>query len=104
MRRLAEVAGEVFVGRPGPAHHSLVGCIREPRVLLERTIPAIADGRREVLRGMLELLEIAAGIATSSCLRLRGDFQPIAVAPRIRGERSDTHVGTFTYLPSRRRA
>ena len=46
MRRLAELAAEGVVGRPAPTHYSIMGYILEPRELLERTVPAIAERMR----------------------------------------------------------
>lgn len=47
MRRLAELAGEGFVGRPAPTHYSTMGYILDPTELLEKTAPAIAARMRE---------------------------------------------------------
>jgi len=46
MRRLAELAGEGLVGRPAPTHYSTMGYILDPRELVEKTAPAIADRMR----------------------------------------------------------
>jgi D-proline reductase (dithiol) PrdB len=46
MRRLTELAGEGFVGRPAPRHYSIMGYILEPTVLVEDTAPAIAERMR----------------------------------------------------------
>jgi D-proline reductase (dithiol) PrdB len=46
MRRLAELAGEGAVGRPAPTHYSVMGFILEPRELVEKTAPAIAERMR----------------------------------------------------------
>jgi len=46
MRRLAELAGERFVGRPAPTHYSTMGYILDPKDLLETTAPAIAARMR----------------------------------------------------------
>lgn len=46
MRRLAELAGEGFVGRPAPTHYSTMGYILEPTELVEKTAPAIAGRMR----------------------------------------------------------
>ena len=46
MRRLAELAGEGFVGRPARTHYSLMGYILEPEELIEKTAPAIAERMR----------------------------------------------------------
>jgi len=46
MRRLAELAGEGVVRRPAPTHYSIMGYILEPKVLVERTAPAIAGRMR----------------------------------------------------------
>ncbi|HKA44946.1 MAG TPA: glycine/sarcosine/betaine reductase selenoprotein B family protein [Burkholderiales bacterium] len=43
MRRLAELAGEGFVGRPAPTHYSIMGYILEPKELVEKTAPAIVE-------------------------------------------------------------
>ena len=43
MRRLAELANEGFVGRPAPTHYSVMGYILEPKELVEKTAPAIAE-------------------------------------------------------------
>lgn len=43
MRRLAELADEQFVGRPAPTHYSMMGYILEPRELVEKTAPSIAE-------------------------------------------------------------
>ena len=43
MRRLAELAGEGFVGRPALTHYSIMGYILEPKELVEKTAPAIAE-------------------------------------------------------------
>ena len=42
MRRLSELAGEV-IGRPAPTHYSMMGYILEPKELIEKTAPAIAE-------------------------------------------------------------
>jgi D-proline reductase (dithiol) PrdB len=47
MRRLAELAGEGFVGRPAPTHYSTMGYILEPTELVEKTAPAIAGRMRD---------------------------------------------------------
>jgi D-proline reductase (dithiol) PrdB len=46
MRRLAELAGEGVVGRPARIHYSLMGYILEPKELIEKTAPAIAERLR----------------------------------------------------------
>jgi D-proline reductase (dithiol) PrdB len=46
MRRLTELAGEDVVGRPAPTHYSMMGYILEPKVLVEKTAPAIAERMR----------------------------------------------------------
>ena len=46
MRRLAELAGERVVGRPASTHYSVMGCILEPKELVEETAPAIAERMR----------------------------------------------------------
>jgi D-proline reductase (dithiol) PrdB len=46
MRRLAELAQERVVGRPAPAHYSIMGYILEPTVLVNETAPAIAEPMR----------------------------------------------------------
>ena len=46
MRRLAELAGEGLVGRPAPTHYSTMGYILDPRELVGKTAPAIADRMR----------------------------------------------------------
>jgi D-proline reductase (dithiol) PrdB len=46
MRRLAELAGEGVVGRPARTHYSLMGYILEPKELIEKTAPAIAERLR----------------------------------------------------------
>jgi D-proline reductase (dithiol) PrdB len=46
MRRLAELAAEGFVGRPAPTHYSTMGYILDPRELVEKTAPAIAERMR----------------------------------------------------------
>lgn len=43
MRRLAELADEGVVGRPAPTHYSVMGYILEPKELVEKTAPAIAE-------------------------------------------------------------
>ena len=47
MRRLTELAGEGFVGRPAPTHYSTMGYILEPGELIQKTAPAIAERMRE---------------------------------------------------------
>ena len=46
MRRLAELAGEGVVGRAAPTHYSVMGFILEPKELVEKTAPAIAERMR----------------------------------------------------------
>ena len=46
IRRLAELAVEGVVGGPAPTHYSIMGYILEPSVLLEQTVPAIAERLR----------------------------------------------------------
>ena len=46
MRRLAELAGEGFVGQPAPRHYSTMGYILEPTELVTKTAPAIAERMR----------------------------------------------------------
>lgn len=46
MRRLAELADEGVVGRPAPIHYSVMGYILEPKELVEKTAPAIAERMR----------------------------------------------------------
>ena len=46
MRRLAELAREGVVGRPAPTHYSIMGYILEPKELVEKTAPAIAERMR----------------------------------------------------------
>ena len=46
MRRLAELAGEGIVGRPAPNHYSIMGYILEPKEMVEKTAPAIAEQMR----------------------------------------------------------
>ncbi len=46
MRRLAELAEEGVVGRPAPTHYSIMGYILEPKELVEKTAPAIAERMR----------------------------------------------------------
>ncbi|MFI5372042.1 MAG: hypothetical protein ACHQ52_10830 [Candidatus Eisenbacteria bacterium] len=46
MRRLAELVDMGVVGRSAPTHYSLMGYILDPRELLERTIPAMAERMR----------------------------------------------------------
>jgi D-proline reductase (dithiol) PrdB len=41
-RRLGELAGEGFVGRPAPSHYSIMGYILRPEELETKTAPAIA--------------------------------------------------------------
>ena len=43
MRRLVELAEEGFVGRPAPTHYSMMGYILEPKELVEKTAPAMAE-------------------------------------------------------------
>ncbi len=46
MRRLKELADEGVVGRPAPTHYSTMGYILEPKELVEKTAPAIAECMR----------------------------------------------------------
>jgi D-proline reductase (dithiol) PrdB len=46
MRRLTELASEGLVGRPAPTHYSVMGYILEPKELIEKTAPAIAERMR----------------------------------------------------------
>jgi D-proline reductase (dithiol) PrdB len=46
MRRLSELAQAGIVGRSAPRHYSIMGYILEPAVLLEQTMPAIAEEMR----------------------------------------------------------
>jgi hypothetical protein len=46
MRRLTELAQAGIVGRSAPRHYSIMGYILEPAVLLEQTMPAIAEEMR----------------------------------------------------------
>ena len=46
MRRLAELAAEGFVGRPAPTHYSVMGYILDPKELVEKTAPAVAERMR----------------------------------------------------------
>ena len=46
MRRLTELAAEGFVGRPAPTHYSVMGYILEPKELIEKSAPAIAERMR----------------------------------------------------------
>jgi len=46
MRRLAELADQGVVGRPAGRHYSLMGFILDPGVLVEETVPAIAERMR----------------------------------------------------------
>ena len=46
MRRLAELAAEGFVGRAARTHYSTMGYILDPRELIEKTAPAIAERMR----------------------------------------------------------
>jgi D-proline reductase (dithiol) PrdB len=46
MRRLAELAGEAFVGRPAPTHYSLMGYILDATELVGTAAPAIASRMR----------------------------------------------------------
>jgi D-proline reductase (dithiol) PrdB len=46
MRRLAELAAEGFIGRPAHTHYSTMGYILEPKELVEKTAPAIAERMR----------------------------------------------------------
>src|SRR4051812_3602068 len=46
MRRLTELASEGFVGRPAYTHYSVMGYILEPKELVEKTAPAIAERMR----------------------------------------------------------
>src|SRR4029453_15762353 len=43
MRRLVELAREGFIGRAAPTHYSIMGYILEPKELVEKTAPAIAE-------------------------------------------------------------
>jgi D-proline reductase (dithiol) PrdB len=46
MRRLTELASEGLVGRPASTHYSVMGYILEPKELIEKTAPAIAERMR----------------------------------------------------------
>jgi D-proline reductase (dithiol) PrdB len=46
MRRLLELADKGFVGRPALTHYSTMGYILEPKELVEKTAPAIAECMR----------------------------------------------------------
>ena len=46
MRRLADLAAEGFVGRPAATHYSIMGYILEPKDLVEKTMPALAERMR----------------------------------------------------------
>jgi len=46
MRRLSELAREGVVGRPAATHYSMMGYILDPRELIEKTAPAIAERMR----------------------------------------------------------
>jgi D-proline reductase (dithiol) PrdB len=46
MRRLTELAHEGIVGRPASRHYSIMGYILDPKLLVEETVPTIADGMR----------------------------------------------------------
>jgi D-proline reductase (dithiol) PrdB len=47
MRRLAELAAEGVVGCPAATHYSTMGYILEPKELVEKTAPAIAERMRD---------------------------------------------------------
>lgn len=46
LRRLAELAANGVVGRSAPTHYSMMGFILEPKELVEKTAPAIAERMR----------------------------------------------------------
>ena len=46
MRRLTELTAEGLVGRPAPTHYSVMGYILEPKELVEKSAPAIAERMR----------------------------------------------------------
>jgi len=46
MRRLIELARDGIVGQPAPNHYSLMGYILEPTVLVEETVPTLAERMR----------------------------------------------------------
>jgi len=46
MRRLTELASEGLVGRAASTHYSVMGYILEPKELIEKTAPAIAERMR----------------------------------------------------------
>jgi D-proline reductase (dithiol) PrdB len=46
-RRLTELADAGFVGRAAPTHYSIMGYILEPKILVEKTAPAIAERMRD---------------------------------------------------------
>ena len=54
MRRLVELWKEGFVGRPAPTHYSTMGYILEPKELVEKTAPAMAERMR------VECVDVAA--------------------------------------------
>ena len=46
MRRLTELADERMIAKTAPAHYSIMGYILEPTVLVDETVPAIAERMR----------------------------------------------------------